>query len=400
MGYVTDAAITARRLRALREARGWSPAAAVEQLRAHVAEELPAAAELLGAWQAWESGGTRPPSHYQSAIATALGTVTAALFPPDRPEHELTSADLDQVRARLARRAVDEATLDGVRLVVERLCTDYGRAPAEQLIGPSRQWLHRVLAARDTARRVEVLDLAGRLALLVGCLEYDLGDRVSAEASRRAAADIGREIGSGEIQGWAYEMLAWFALTSGDHLGVLAATEAGQAVAGQHSVAAQLLAQRAKALARLGRGRDMETALEQGRRLLDHLPYPANPRNHFVVDPAKYDFFVMDCYRRVGVDRRAAALAGEVIATDAGAGRSPMRLAEAHLTLGVAAARAGDLEQALAHGRTALGFERRSLPSLSMVAQDLVAVLAQRYPGEEAAAAYLAELSRCTAAGA
>ena len=48
-----------------------------------------------------------------------------------------------------------------------------------------------------------------------------------------------------------------------------------------------------------------------------------------------------------------------------------MRIAEAQITLGVIAAREGDLDEAVAHGRRALAGDRKSLPSLAMVSHDL-----------------------------
>jgi len=66
-----------------------------------------------------------------------------------------------------------------------------------------------------------------------------------------------------------------------------------------------------------------------------------------------------------------------------------MRLAEARVTLGVIAARQGDLEQAVHHGIRALSAQRKSLPSLLMVSRDLTKVLNNQYPNEPETAAYL-----------
>ena len=118
------------------------------------------------------------------------------------------------------------------------------------------------------------------------------------------------------------------------------------------------------------------------------MPYPENLDNHFVVDPAKFDFYAVDCYRLVGEDRLARTLADEVLraGTDFdGTERSPMRNAEARVTLGVAAAREGDLEQALIHGERALRGDRQSVPSLIMTSRELAAVMGQRYSAEPAA---------------
>jgi hypothetical protein len=151
----------------------------------------------------------------------------------------------------------------------------------------------------------------------------------------------------------------------------------------------QLAAHKAKAWARIGDRRQVEVALEQGRTLLEALPYPDNVDNHFVVDPAKWDFYTMDCYRLVGDDPLAETYAWEVLRTS---GDQPMRTAEARVTLGVVAARAGDLESAVDHGRQALVGERRSLPSLAMCARELATVLTDRYPSEPEVDTYVEAL--------
>src|SRR5438094_818947 len=194
----------------------------------------------------------------------------------------------------------------------------------------------------------------------------------------RSALSLGSEADHAEIQGWAHEIRAWINLTSGDYHGVVTAARAGTDAAPHHSVAVQLAAQEAKAWARIGDRRQTEVALDRGRRLLDGLPHPENLDHHFVVDPTKFDFYAMDCYRHLAEDHMAGNLADEVIraSTDFdGTERAPMRLAEARITHGVIAARQGDLEEAIHHGEQALGGQRKSLPSLVMVSRDLVRVL-------------------------
>jgi hypothetical protein len=88
-------------------------------------------------------------------------------------------------------------------------------------------------------------------------------------------------------------------------------------------------------------------------------------------------------------------LASEVIqaGTDFdGKERAPMRLAEARITLGVVAARQGDLEGAIQQGERALNGQRKSLPSLLMVSRDLTRVLNDRYPTETGTRQYLDHL--------
>ena len=73
----------------------------------------------------------------------------------------------------------------------------------------------------------EILVLAGWVALLVGCVEYDTGNRHPAETTRQAALSLGVEADHGEIIAWAHEMRAWMTLTTGDYHGVVAAARNG-----------------------------------------------------------------------------------------------------------------------------------------------------------------------------
>jgi tetratricopeptide (TPR) repeat protein len=370
-------------------------------MRAHADRALPGEDALLRTWKRWEAGRHVPDGFYQALIAKTLGTVTGALFPPERrvdPPAD-TGMDAMELVARLRATDVDQATLDALQITADRLCSEYPHQPAERLRAEGLRWLRRITGLLDRrltlAQHQEVLTLAGWVALLLGCVEYHMGAGQTAEATRLAALSLGREAGHGEIMGWAYEMRAWYALTSGDYKGVIAAAEAGQAAAPHHGVAVQLAAQRAKAWARLGDRRQVEVALEQGRALLEAMPQPDNLEHHFVVDPSKFDFYSMDCYRLLGEDRLATMYAEEAIRTGIGwdgVERTPMRIAEARLTLGVAAARAGDLDQAVAYGRSALTGERKSLPHLLMTSSELERLLTERHPAAPKTREYVSQL--------
>lgn len=91
----------------------------------------------------------------------------------------------------------------------------------------------------------------------------------------------------------------------------------------------------------------------------------------------------MDCYRLIGDESLAAMHAREIIKKStafSGTDVSPMRKAEAELTLGVIAARNGAVDEALTYGHNALSIDRRSQPSLLMVGSELDHALQQRYP--------------------
>lgn len=394
----------AHRLRSERAARKWSQVDAVRALQAHASGELPDEAALLRNWKRWESG-TYPDEFYRPLIAKTFGTVTAALFPHEG--HRNSDAEIMAVSgtgtleiiSRLRASDVNPATLDALRITVDRLCSEYPHMSSAALRTEGQEWLGRITRLLDgrltLSQHREVLTLAGWLALLVGCVEYDIGDRPSAESTRQAALSLGLEADNAEVIGWAHEMSAWFALTQGDYKRVIVAAEAGRNATRTHAVAVQLAAQAAKAWARVGDRRQLEVALDQGRNLLDAMPYPNNPDHHFVVDPSKFDFYAMDCYRVAGEDKLAQTYAHEIIRVGTafdGQERSPMRNAEARVTLGVVAAHQGDLEAAIGQGEKALNGERKSLPSLLMCSRELGNVLRARYADEPETVEYLDHL--------
>jgi tetratricopeptide (TPR) repeat protein/transcriptional regulator with XRE-family HTH domain len=388
------------RLRTEREARHWTQAESVRALRSHADHRLPD--DMLRQWKRWERGTVRPGEHYQPLIAAVFGTVTAALFDDQRPSRgvlimppasdppgliAVSGMDTIEIVERIRRSDVTAGTLEALRFKADQLCREYPYMPAEQLKLEGRDWLNRLTQLLGTRLTLtehrEILVIAGWLALLVGCVEYDTGDSRSAEATRAAALQLGTEADHGEIVAWAHEMKAWQALTNGRYQQVIEAARSGRAVTNSHSVAVQLSAQEAKAWARMGDRRMVENTLEQARVLLEALPYPENPDHHFVVDPDKFDFYAMDCYRLAQEDRLAEIYAQEVLrkgtAPD-GTELFPMRMAEAHVTLGVVAARRGDLDTAQDAGAQALAGERRSLPSLLLVASELRDEMATRAP--------------------
>jgi hypothetical protein len=193
-------------------------------------------------------------------------------------------------------------------------------------------------------QRREILGLAGWLAALVGCVQYDSTDRTSAEATRQAAWKLGDESGNAEVMAWARRCgrgPRWHAGITGVCWsgGYRACSGAGRGGGGAVACA------EAKAWARAGDRRQVEVALDQGRALLEGLLYPENLDNHFCVDPAKWDFYSMDCYRILGgldagstENKLAGTQAREILrgrGWQHGFERSPMRNAEARVKLGV-----------------------------------------------------------------
>ncbi|MFD8492384.1 helix-turn-helix transcriptional regulator [Amycolatopsis sp. NPDC059657] len=307
------------------------------------------------------------------------------IVPQDRDEILVVNTGMDtlELLRRVRESAINSSTIDALDITVEQMCCDYAHADASELMVTGKEWLGKMTELLNNrltlAQHREIVSKAGMLALLVGCLEYDLGDARSAEATRRMAMELGKESGDVGIVGWAHEMLAWFHLTAGNYRAVVPAAEAGTLAAPSHSVAIQLYGQQAKAYARMGMNEEVHKALDAGAALLGQLPYPDRPENHFVVDPDKWDFYAMDTYRIVGEDQLAQRNAEEVIrrsVNSEGVNLAPMRTAEAHVTLGVIAARRGDIDEASALGIQALAGGRQCRPTLLMVATELERELA------------------------
>lgn len=82
----------------------------------------------------------------------------------------------------------------------------------------------------------------------------------------------------------------------------------------------------------------------------------------------------MDVYRNIGRDALAQIYAEEVMrlgVTDSGIERTPVRKAEARITLAVIAERAGDHAEAVSQGQTALRPALKSMPSLRTAGREL-----------------------------
>ncbi|WBQ05061.1 helix-turn-helix domain-containing protein [Kribbella sp. CA-293567] len=279
-------------------------------------------------------------------------------------------------------------TLESLHSTVEELCCQYNHRDALELRQDAHSWLQHVagLLRRPVGLKAhaDLLVAGGWLALLAGCVEYDVGMRTAAESTRTAAMQLGLEAGHPEIAGWGHEMTAWFALTQGRFRQAVDAAQRGQAVAQSSNVHVQLIAQEAKARARLGES-DLEAVLENGKEILNHLPYPDRPDNHFKIDPAKWDYHAMDVHRIAGDDDLASQYARAVISdniTPDGHVLSPMRVSECRITLGIVAGREGDLEQAVSLGLTGLKDGRQSKVHLRMIAGELEQELRLRFPSE------------------
>jgi transcriptional regulator with XRE-family HTH domain len=373
--------------------------------RAGVDERLACDEERI---RRWESGEVRWPSPpYRRALKeltalepAQLGFTTSGQTA--QPPARIGAADAFRSEAELvdtldlARMVTSsdlgQGTLDALQEAAELLCRAYPSASAGELRARTKQrlnYISRLLQGRLTlAQHRELLVTIGWLALLLGCVHYDLGEREQAEAARQAAYQAGLQAGHGEIIAWSYEMAAWFALTEGRYHDVADYAQAGQQHAGLTNAMIQLVLQQARGQARLSQRRDVHASLDHGARLLEQLPKPDHPENHFVFDHTKWIFYAATCYTWLGDDEPAEEHARELIAYHAqpdGSSNAPMRTAMSHIDLGLIRARHGDLDEAVEHGLTAFSFDRKTEASLLSHAADLDQLLSDRYPDERLA---------------
>jgi transcriptional regulator with XRE-family HTH domain len=287
---------------------------------------------------------------------------------------------------------IGAGTIEALHETAELLCRAYPSTPAAVLSERTKRRLQhviRLLGGRSTlSQHRELLVVAGWLAVLLGCLHYDQGEREEAEAARQAAYQWAKQAGHAELMGWAYEMSAWFALVDSRYEQLIEFAQAGQAIAGTGSAGVQLALQEAKGWSRLGDHKQAEVALIRGAEMLNRMPVPVHPEHHFVFDHTKWMFYASTCYVWLGDDDRAEEHACEVITQHVrpdGSTNAPMRVAQSRINLGIVAARRGDLGQAVSYGHSAFAYERQSLTALASSSADLDAILQRRYRGEHLA---------------
>ncbi|GAA4952623.1 transcriptional regulator with XRE-family HTH domain [Nonomuraea thailandensis] len=361
----------------------------------------------------WEAGEVKwPRAEYRLALTQLTGKepeglgfsqgrrnesrlIEAHIIPADALRAEADLYGTMELAQQLQASDVGTGTLEALAEAVDLLCRAYPVVPAGTLRDRTQKRLAQInhlLAGRLTLdQHRELLVITGWLTALLGCVHYDLGEREEAETARRAAFEMGRQVGHGELMGWAHEMSAWFALVEGRYEDVVTAARMGQAVAGTSSAMVQLTLQEARGLARIGDGREADRALTRGAEVLGSLPMPDHPDHHFVFDHAKWVFYAATCYTWLADDDRAEEHARETIQMHTrpdGTSNAPMRVADAHIDLGIVHARRGDLDAAVEQGLAAFDIDRRSLTDLVNRAGDLDRVLRQRYRREVLAAEF------------
>lgn len=400
----------AQRVRAERRRRLWSKKEMAVRLLTAAGDSAPNFASRDGLIRMigyWEKGERQVNDRYRTLYCRAFDMAESSLFAaaPDTDDGHALRRDavlVDTLElARLAAASdLGPATVESIGESVDLLCRAYPSTPGRVLRERTGRRLRQVvelLAKRvSLSQHRELLVQAGWLSALLGCVHYDLGQVEDAEAARQAAAQMGREAGHADLQAWALEMAAWFALVEGRYEAVVERASAGQHVAPEGGALVQLTLQEAKGHARLGNRGAALDALERGAALLDRLPRPRHPEHHFVFDHEKLVFYAATIHAWLGDDEVARSYAEAIISGHLrpdGSSRAPMRVANARIDLALVHARSGDLDAALAEGTAAFAYERRSLSDLVARGGDLSAALTSRYRGEQAVDEFLERLA-------
>ncbi len=389
----------AERVRAERRRRLWSKKEMAVRLLASAGDSAPNFASRDGLIRMigyWEKGERQVNDRYRTLYCRAFDLTEADLFSAEASapgevmlRREAMVVDTLELARLAAASDLGPGTVESIAESVDLLCRAYPSTPGSVLRERTSRRLRQVvelLGKRlSLAQHRELVVQAGWLSALLGCVHYDLGQVEDAEAARQAAGQMGREAGNADLQAWALEMAAWFALVEGRFEAVVERARAGQQIAPEGSALVQLTLQEAKGHARLGNRADALDALERGAAILDRLPRPTYPEHHFVFDHEKLVFYAATIHAWLGDDELARSYAETIISGHLrpdGSSRAPMRVANARIDLALVHARRGDLDAAVAEGTAAFGYERRSLSDLVARGDDLSAALTSRYAGE------------------
>jgi tetratricopeptide (TPR) repeat protein len=309
-------------------------------------------------------------------------------------------SDIMRMIQEADRSDIGAGTIESLYTVFDKLCRDYPCVPASELQVKLKRFYRRIMMLREGrmtyAQHRELLALSGWATALLACVDWDLNQRDAAETARAATLRFAKEIGHAELNAWSYEMQAWFALTEGRYSDVTSIAKAAQVIGGENSAIVQLIMQEARGWSRLGNQKAAMSAIDRGHDLLERLPVYNYPR-HFIYDRTKFPFYVASCHQWLGNYDKAEEFAQQVLhecEVNGTADRSPMRLADTNITLGLIRAERGDVDAATEAGFRALSYERKSGPSLLIRAAELDSSLRNKFPHDRRVEEFSEALSR------
>jgi hypothetical protein len=269
----------------------------------------------------------------------------------------MEEAEVLELLDRIEATDVSAATLSGLEMVTADLCRRYPAMPPAELLPTVltyRRHVAKLLDGRATLKqRTDLMVIAGWLSLLAACLHEDLGQRATADLATETAARLGDHTGHSDLDAWSCEIKAWQGLLDGDYDEAISWSRAGLETTGAvTSAAAQLTAQQARACARLCDGRRTRQLLAEAAVIVNRLPKPDEPGNHFTFDPAKLTSYTATTLAWLKDGSSDAEQAARIVISDER--HRPRRVATARLDLALTLACRGDLEEAAHEGTLAI----------------------------------------------
>jgi tetratricopeptide (TPR) repeat protein len=236
---------------------------------------------------------------------------------------------------------------------VSRLRRSYSKTPPTELAAAIHDRLHiikHVLGyGLSRSHRRDVEASATWLTLLLATVYFDLGRSELAWVYRDVALQAANDLGHRELEAWAWETPAWFALMTHDYRDAVELCEQGQSTAPNTSVRIAVHMQEVRARARLGEHAETTSAIRRAQDAADRVPPAAHLDDHYTFDPSKIDFYAATAFLHLGNYREAERHARDVIAasSDPKSGNYwPTRVGSARMDLGMALARRGAVDVA------------------------------------------------------
>ena len=409
------------RIRAERKARSWDVHSMARRLRAAAGDDragLPDHESLVRSIRRWESNAIAMLSErYRLLYCRAFSAEEGVLFGEldnikkkdgeQREEGDPTNrrdalklglattvsqvlGDAADEAMEFTRRAnttaVGQSTLEHLQTVTHDIAGRYSSCAPKDLFAVARLYRHRIdqiLAGPHTLKEGrELFVLAGWLSETLAWLAHDLGDPLAAHAYAVDCFEHADQAGHNELCGWAADAMASIALHADRPDRAVSAAGRGLGrVSPRHPLAVRLHAQASRGHARLGNRDGFEAAFRTGDRLWNALPSraPARPDG---IDTGPLAAYAMTAYTASSLiwlgdfepARTHAERAVKAHQDTPDGKRSPSREAIARLDLGIALAKLGAVDEAVATGMAALN-SPRVVASVRARAADLYSVL-------------------------
>jgi transcriptional regulator with XRE-family HTH domain len=284
---------------------------------------------------------------------------------------------------------------DGLAELVPYYAYALAVAPSAGVYGEllsARSFAGSLLGRSAPRQRPDLTVTAGWLSSLLAISAADLGDHAAAAVWCTDTERRGRDAAYPELLGWAAltrSLMAWY---QGDPLASAAAAGRGQADGRPGSVAhVKLAAQEMRCRAMLGDAAGMAEARRRAAAAMAQLGPPNPAASVYSVPRAEDPPYTATSLLLAGRYAEAAQMTRRIIDTayhqqSRAPGDQPTNYARTLLILALAAARLGELDEALAAGTAALECGRVVWPTIVLAAK-----LDQALAGQFPAAAYAAD---------